>query len=260
VTRPDILADLPLNPQSGVLAWWKGAMKKKKSEPFIIVLANLLRPLSLTFSNLEQIEQINQQIKLTLKDAQRQHPQFRNEWQKLYNEMEDRKKDRVIMYCEILRDMVFQLAYYDDTPSWLGKLNKFLENVSPIVRVTNKGSFVVSGMARSKPDYISELSFEIVKFLIEDYRPGLISTCGLYECKKYIVTWTGQKYCTKAHARKHYDQQRLNEEVKATKIRIENRLNKQWHRKMKATRAAMENKYPRGFSDYKAANWPKDNK
>ena len=83
--------------------------KTKKPEPFIIVFANLLSPLSLTFSDLKQIKQINKQIKLTLKDAHRQHPQFKNEWQKLYNEieMEDRKKDRVIMYCEMLRDMVF---------------------------------------------------------------------------------------------------------------------------------------------------------
>lgn len=230
--------------------------KEKKPDPFIIVFANLLSPLSF------KPQRIKSTLKSTLKDAQRQHPQFKYEWQKLYSELDGLNNDsvvRVVRYCEILRDMVFQLANYegDFTLSWMDKLNKFLENVSPIVKFNDNGKFVVSGMARSKSDYISELSLEIIRFLTEDYRPGLVSTCGLYECKKYIVTWTGQKYCTAAHMRKRYDQQRLTDKNKANDIKKANRLNKEYHRKKKATPAAMKKKYS-NFGEYKKANWHKD--
>jgi hypothetical protein len=228
--------------------------KKNRPEPFIIVLANLLSPLPQPLSsNL-------QRIKSTLTDARRQYPHFSNELKKISNELDGRNKYKALMYCDILRDMVFWLANYDDTPtiSWLTDLNKILENVSPVVSFNKKGKFVSSGMSKSKSDFISQLSFEIARFLTEDYRPGLVATCGLYECKKYIVTWTGKKYCTKKHAKKYYDQQRLNDEKKALELRINNRLNKQYHRKMKATPALMKKKYPGGFHDYKNANWPKD--
>ena len=144
--------------------------KKTKPQPFFITLANILRGIDLTGH--KRVDH----IKSAIQSAQNDHSQFKSKWIKLFNELDGQNQNKVLMECANLRDMVFELAEYDcdntnpevadeewmqspkeetnlseaeaaflfqkarktRSPVWLSKLNKFLENLYPIVGLNDK--------------------------------------------------------------------------------------------------------------------------
>ena len=144
--------------------------KKSKPQPFFITLANILRGIDLTGH--KRVDH----IKSAIQSAQNDHSQFKSKWIKLINELDGQNQNKVLMECANLRDMVFELAEYDcdntnpedadeewmeslteemnlseseaaflvqkarktRSPVWLSKLNKFLENLYPIVGLNDK--------------------------------------------------------------------------------------------------------------------------